>query len=454
MRPSVYVLLLCLAWFGSAWKDHFGVEREIYIVEESGKTLLLLHDNLLHEAPDNVTIEALGAKMPNGSLDLSKLKRGAPLSTLRMTVNTPDEVIRIMVAKSLYIAPPVGWLSVQELGAMINPSLVHWENQTIICWKDGIEGHIQLKVFGPSAPSSSPIVFHGNNTCSTNADHLPWHFNGEDARIVPLPDGRLHFIFTSHHEWNYRMYSSRARIDPSTRLVSFERQEWFTVMDHGYMPKSWGQHQKNWCPFLLAGTGRMMFVQSFNPLHVMELVEDGRPASICEGLGGCGMPSNCSQAAVNASAVPWRAYSRTVSLAQPMDLKGWEYGAPRGGTPAILLPGSDLYFALFHTRYHIPGNVIESYLMGAVTWRQDVAGTFQLHSISRAPILNASMYDGPWTPNRHGPPRIDYVVFPLGILLDESDPDRLTVSIGRQDSYGTVFTVSLRSLLAGMVLLN
>ena len=463
MRPQVSVVtprrLACwLCWvliLGiSAWKDHHGVERDLYVLYEGGLPYLLGYDGLLHAAPDNITIEALLAK--NASLDGSKYQKGAPLPTLRMTVNNPDEIIRIMVAKSLHISPSVHWLSLQDLGAMINPSIVRWANQTILCWKDSMEGHILIKSLD-SPPSASTLVFKATPplNCSTNANLAPWHFNGEDARLVPMPDGRLNFIFTSHHEYNYRMFESRAAIDPATRLISFERQEWFSMMQYAYFPKSWGRHQKNWAPFI--HRGQLMFIPSFNPLHVMELVEEGAPWAHCTGQPGCGVPSNCSNPADGNETERTRAYSRTVSMASGMGLGGWEYGDPRGGTPGILLPDGKYYFALFHTRYHIPGNMLETYFMGAITWHFDAAaaagGQFRLHSVSRAPILNFTLYDGSWTPSRHGPSHIDYVVFPLGIILGD-DNDSLTISLGRQDTYGVLSTVSLLSLLAGMVCLD
>lgn len=434
MKCLSLVLNVIFAVVLHAWKDHYGNERDIFIMEDGGKTFLLLLDGKVHLAPDNTTVELLNAKH-NENLNISTYQRGEPLSSLAMSYNTPDEVMRVTITRILYLSYPIEWLSTHELGPMINPSIVKWHNQTIICYKTHLESQMVVRSMdNPLTPSS--LQFQTGRNCSTNDHEESWHMTGEDARMMVLPDGRLQFIYSSHNEWNYRMYRTSAAYDPVTRHISFDAQQWFTVMKGGYIPKHWGNHQKNWVPFL--HDGKVLYIQNINPLHVMETVDEGIPY---QGQPGCGVPSNLSLA--NQSSC----YARTVSQAPPIDWR-WDYGQPRGGSPGILLPDGKLYFALFHTRHHIPNNMLETYFMGAITWYLNDT-TFHIHSISHVPIVNVSFYAGRWTPHRSGSSKMDYVVFPLSLLLHD-DNSSITISVGRQDCVGTVFTVTLASVLNGM----
>jgi len=257
---------------------------------------------------------------------------------------------------------------------------------------------------------------------------------------MPTVDGRLHFFVTSHHEWNYRMFSSKISFNSTLRQTVFERKLWFSMMEKGFFPKHWSRHQKNWIPFIYKG--KTMIVQSFNPLHVMELVEEGSAPFL--GEPGCGLPSRWLPEKIES-----KAYSKTFSMGSLLDL-GWEYGELRGGTPAVLLPGEKHFFAFFHTRHHLPGNMLETYFMGAVTWcANSSSSSFHLYSMSKSPIVNISMYEGSWTPNQRGPSRIDYVVFPLGLILNR-DNKSVTISFGHQDREGFIAKIDLHSLLQTM----
>jgi len=173
----------------------------------------------------------------------------------------------------------------------------------------------------------------------------------------------------------------------------------------------------------------------------MEYVQLGEEPIL--GQPGCGLP-NDGVREKNES----MAYCRTVAYVPDIDLGDWCYGSLRGGTPAVLLPGGKHYLALFHTRHHIPDNMLETYFMGAVTWCANVSN-LHLYSMSKSPIVNTSLYDGAWAPNRSGHSRIDYVVFPLGIILNETD-DSITFSFGHQDLTGHIAKFGLTDLLSSM----
>lgn len=439
-------VILCFGWI-----DHFGIVRtDVTHIVRGGKSLVLLHDGMLHEAPDEYTVEALGSRLFDPSANVSAYELGEPIRSLKMASQTPDEVMRTTILKAMYSAPPLAWLSMASLGPMINPSMALWKGYLIICFKLAIEQDVLLRVLNASTLQEvrdSDVSFQKGGNCSTNTGLKSWDFIGEDVRMVPLSDGRLNFIITSHHEWFYRMFSSKASISPSLlfssrpRFVTFEQMQWFTKLENGHFPRHWTQNQKNWVPF--ENNGTLYFVQNFNPLHILKLVEKGDPSLI--GQEGCGPPTqNFRLPGRNESR---EVYSQVVSTAALLNLE-WDFGALRGGTPGLLLPGGKYYLALFHNRHHIPGNLLETYFMGAVTWCAN-ASDFRLYSMSKSPIVNISLYDGAWTPNRRGPSRIDYVVFPMGLILDAGG-ESITISLGHQDVEGIIATIGLTSLLRSM----
>ena len=421
---------------GAAWIDHYGNERDLYLIVIQGKNYLLLYDGLLHEAPDDETVQLLKPlQSSNASQALSSM--GSPLQSLKPKVHTPDEIIRMMVFKSQYASPPLTWLSFTHLGPFLNPSIAIWKNQTIICYKMHIDADIEVKSLEDPTLRSA-VVFGNGQNCFTNSKLASWHFQGEDARMISMPDGKLQFFYTSHNEWLFRMFTTSAHLNESSRVVSFDKANWFTVLEHGY-PGAWGRYQKNWVPFV--HEGKILLIQSINPLHVMELVEKGDPA---RGEPGCGVPSNVTSAERNES----KAFSRTFSLVDAVQIQ-WDYGQLRGGTPGVLLPDGKHYLSIFHSRCKLPGNVLETYFMGALTWFM-CGSVFQIYSVSRAPIVNVSLYDGAWAPNRSGRSRFDYVVFPVGLLLSD-DNQSVSISFGHQDVNGMLATISLKSLLGSMM---
>jgi pyruvyltransferase len=108
------------------------------------------------------------------------------------------------------------------------------------------------------------------------------------------------------------------------------------------------------------------------------------------------------------------------------DIK-WDWGALRGGTPALLIDGE--YLAFFHSSkniasIHSKGKVMQHYVMGAYTYSAEPP--FAITKISKHPIVGKNFYYGAeyktWKPVR--------VVFPGGFVHENN---YFWVAYGRQD---------------------
>jgi predicted GH43/DUF377 family glycosyl hydrolase len=123
----------------------------------------------------------------------------------------------------------------------------------------------------------------------------------------------------------------------------------------------------------------------------------------------------------------------------------WEWGVPRGGTPAIR--EGDHYIAFFHSWMDLPsvqssGKKIAHYVMGAYTFAS--TPPFSLIAVSPQPIVAKNFYQPPyyktWKPLR--------CVFPAGIVLDEH---YLWVAYGRQDHEVWIMKLNKKELLKSLI---
>ena len=70
---------------------------------------------------------------------------------------------------------------------------------------------------------------------------------------------------------------------------------------------------------------------------------------------------------------------------------------------------------------------VDHYFMGAMTLCPHPP--FSIRTMSQIPIVPDPLwYEGPWN-NKVS----SYVIYPIGIVIEPSDPEHVTVSIGHQD---------------------
>jgi predicted GH43/DUF377 family glycosyl hydrolase len=123
----------------------------------------------------------------------------------------------------------------------------------------------------------------------------------------------------------------------------------------------------------------------------------------------------------------------------------WNWGVPRGGTPALIEGGE--YLAFFHSSknmasVHSKGKTILHYFMGAYTF--SLNPPFQITRISPEPIVGKDFYHGAsyktWKPVQ--------VVFPGGFI---QDGQYIWIAYGRQDHEVWVVKLDRQRLLDSLV---
>lgn len=462
----VYFLLLWIQVLGdlyspSRWINHFGVEKRLKLYKINNKLYIQLLNGLIYSSPDNDTIDSLGLSYNDTIIvsDTSNLLpaykiSSQPLPSLKYKDFSPDEVMRVTIAKIIQLASPLLYNYNYYLGDIINPSIVKWNGRILITYKKDYKSNIITSyLYDNFSKISEEKTWFDDDDPTFQRE-----FIGEDSRMIVDPNPKLgHDILKliylySLHNYQYSMCITRATLNISSGIKKavFDKPYIFTTLENGYLPREWGSHQKNWIPFIYHNenndhyvrdytreTGRLLFIQQVNPLRVVELIEEGSEPRT--GDPGFGFPApNDDLDSKHA------VFTKIISEAAVIDplWNSQVYGDPRGGTPAVLLKGDydNIYLMIFHTRTHIPNNLLESYFFGAITMCA-YSKPFRLYSISHVPIANISMYDGPWV--RH----FDYVVFPIGLIVENEE---VIISYGRQDTMGYITSINLFTLLDSM----
>jgi predicted GH43/DUF377 family glycosyl hydrolase len=234
----------------------------------------------------------------------------------------------------------------------------------------------------------------------------------EDARLIAIED-RLYMVYSDCTEpevskGGFRVYL--AELDFDGRAFRVLHPECLCDFE-GETRK---RREKNWVPFEF--DGKLLLAYSLAPhLIFRPLVGQGACETVCR--------------------------SETASL--------WNWGEPRGGTPALMDDGE--YLAFFHSSIEISstysaGEPILHYFMGAYTFSAEPP--FQITRISPEPIVGEDFYRGPvykpyWKPVR--------VVFPGGLLIDGP---YVYVVYGRQDHEAWVAKLDKKKLLQSLAPLH
>ncbi|MDA0713150.1 MAG: hypothetical protein O2897_04095, partial [bacterium] len=123
----------------------------------------------------------------------------------------------------------------------------------------------------------------------------------------------------------------------------------------------------------------------------------------------------------------------------------WQYGIPRGGTPALLV--DDNYLAFFHSSKpmestHSNGETMWHYFIGAYTFSAEQP--FEINNISPEPIVGQGFYNGIeyhpyWKPVK--------VVFPAGYIMNQ---ESIWIAYGRDDHEIWIAQLDKVNLLASL----
>ena len=196
------------------------------------------------------------------------------------------------------------------------------------------------------------------------------------------------------------------------------------------------QDEKNWTPFEYKS--QLYFIYSIAPFQIVKV--DINPTQTWLATAQSISFQNVSRSCL---AFEWA--------------PDWHSMILRGGTQALPLksdkPGVHKYVGLFHSYSNLVEEndfgVLKTYLMGVYTFEvEEATNSFYLTGVSKYPIIHESWYSGHWLyrPNAFG--MIDYVVYPMSIMLED---DNIFAMIGVRDEASSMVKLSLSEALASLI---
>lgn len=240
------------------------------------------------------------------------------------------------------------------------------------------------------------------------------HFPGipsrsEDARLITVGE-HLYMIYSDNTEakiskGGFRVYVAKLTYNGT----SFEVEQPECLASYEGATRE--RREKNWVPFDYQG--RLYLAYSLNPHLIFHPLQ---------GMGAC------------------------ETICTSTGEIEWNWGALKGGTPALLDQGE--YLAFFHTwkkmaSVHSEGAPSAHYFMGA--YRFQAEPPFALTAISPKPIVAKGFYTGEQHKPYWGPVQ---AIFPCGYVADERF---IWVAYGRQDHECWIAKLDKQGLLNSLV---
>lgn len=289
-----------------------------------------------------------------------------------------------------------------------NPSIIRWQNSFLLSFRAGDSEEascdqnllLSFRTRDPVSLSTNGmglVLLDKDFNLISVPQILDIHYldpaiapRQQDPRLVAVGD-KLFIVYSNIIEGHNiseirRMFVAELHYDGCQFQVSTP--ECITQFE-GENEQRW---QKNWVPFEY--NGKLLLSYSILPHRVFEpLLGTGTCSTIASSLGKI----------------------------------NWDWGALRGGTPALLIDGE--YLSFFHSSttlasQHSAGKKITHYFMGAYTFSTEPP--FEITKISLKPIVGPNFYNGiehkTWKPLR--------VVFPCGFVAGEQ---HIWIAYGRQD---------------------
>lgn len=230
-------------------------------------------------------------------------------------------------------------------------------------------------------------------------------------------DGRIIVIFAE-------LYTDTSQSNTTSRIY----------MEDIVYVENFKHDEKNWTPFEWGN--EIYFLSSIWPFTVVKVSVDAKKTWV----GNGNIISTLDLDFVSCFRWPW-------SIGRHLVL--------RGGTQALMLSNTT-YISIFHTFNNmtsLDNGALKTYVMGAFTFEAGPSNSskevqFRLTGISKDPISHNSWYEGPWMyqPNAYG--MMDYVVFPMSVILEN---DNLYVIHGRNDKNTWITRLSLDEVLNSLV---
>ena len=440
---------------------------EIVNMTASGEIYLLLHSLKLYRKVDPdffPFLTALGVTDVSTirvvtDADMNTFFRGEPIpkDLLDKQSGTPDDLMRVIQARSILLKPQEWWLESHFLPNIFNPSFVRWHGKILMSWRSmavkfgwlninafavnetdtyrGIDRFTRIQVkqdadYNKLQDDPRMMILHDNSVLVTYARHVLMYLFYPSHNISSLYTSHnisptnatyrflLLLFFFSVYESANRFSIFRFVMNHSTGQAEMCCHKQLTFLGSS---GSGSISQKNWIPFEYRN--KLLFIQHINPLIVVEA-------------------PNWDEASHND---PFSNQTVEVKQLHKLDAVSvpWPYGDLRGGTPALLLEHHGMYLSFFHSKDYAQRPYRQStYFFGAITFCH--APPFNIVGMSPQPIVNSSLYDGPWLW-----PSLDYGVYPAGLILDD-DKKHVWVAVGHQDRNAYVMKFELHGLLRSL----
>jgi hypothetical protein len=371
-RRIPVLLFVLFTTYLSSWTTESAHWVARYSKDDNEGKIYLLNKGWAREITDSKSVERLGFSIDSlenisGSmLSLFRLGHAADHPPIYPYNNNLDELTRAEIAMIDALQTPLLY-GMRKLGEYINPGVIPWKGRLFLAsglaWGFTEGGKSANEKTEFQWVNNTYFPFHSSEDylgISTKINPLNQELVGQDPRFIQVDENRLFVAYTNRFGHVVRMGMAEVVLNTDTGITSLENV-------HGTInpPEGHRGDEKNWSPFLYNGT--VLMIQSINPLHVVQLDDyshtNGDP-------GGYGNSID----------------SHTVSLAEEVPVF-FHHGHLRGGTNAILV--GDVYLSLFHTAFHVPGNFLKSYWMGAYTF--SAQPPFKLLSVSPYPIVSKRM---------------------------------------------------------------
>ena len=388
---------------------------QVVRLNESGNTTAyLVMSGVAKAIPNDQSVVTLGFKPESldtiSLVELEKLKVGATIPSLVYNNQSPDELMRIEVMKSLAFQGEL-LHDITDVGNYINPSIAKWRGRLLAasCLSVGFSGS-KMKPANGNVEfrwyNHSDYAFHTTEPylgIENEIESLSTVITGQDPRIMVMNEDKFHVYFTNQlgERW-IRMGVVVVELNKTINKVEVTN-HYHSIYPVGN-PNS---NHKNWSPFKFGD--EVLLIQSINPFMVVKT------------------------SVQNSDHRMHAFHESTTEIAEFY----WPYGTMRGGTNAVFIPEKGVYLAFLHSVGH--PTYRNTYVMGAYTF--SAKPPFRVLSLSPYPIMPQRLYDGPWhyIKNRN----IDYCLFPMGLFVEE---DTVFLSFGYQDQRGFLARIHLKAL--------
>jgi predicted GH43/DUF377 family glycosyl hydrolase len=277
-------------------------------------------------------------------------------------------------------------IEIEGYPGAFNPSIVYWNNAFLLCFRirnpyTGSTNQIGFSWMDSTLhPIGSPFILQINGST----------WKEQDPRLIVVQD-RLYMVYSNLLDNVVNREIRRVFVAE----IVFNGQTFFAKdiecfkQFPGEKTQRW---EKNWVPFNYQG--QLLLGYSLSPHYILKPIQGQQ---------------RCEVSAYTHNSIHWN------------------WGALRGGTPA-LLEGEE-YLSFFHSSKEMrtlqsKGKKISHYFIGAYTFSKHPP--FHITRVSSQPIIGRHFYDGlpykTWKPLR--------VVFPCGFV---SDPHYIWIVYGKQD---------------------